>query len=178
MHVLSGSMPVRAQATQKKTFHYACSKCGKVVPSRFLFDERLFDSEYFQKAMRESRERAKRQKEETARLMYEPRLQAVQLTEVPDFDAIPGLMDDLNAFVGAQNLDTLVVLAGKGFSMDNYKKHILAFIGGRSVRISHRFDHRQDKIRRFITVIFMFQEREVSITQYGADILIERAVPA
>ena len=31
----------------KKTFHYACSKCNKIVPSRFLFDEKVFDKEYF-----------------------------------------------------------------------------------------------------------------------------------
>ena len=43
-----------------KTFHYACTKCHRSVPSRFIFDERVFDKAYFRKLMRESRERKKR----------------------------------------------------------------------------------------------------------------------
>ena len=38
-----------------KTYHYACSKCYRVVPSRFIFDERVFDSAYFREMMREAR---------------------------------------------------------------------------------------------------------------------------
>jgi hypothetical protein len=35
-------------------------------------------------------------------------------------------------------------------------------------------DWRKDKIWRFVTLIFMRQDSEVSLTQYGADILVER----
>jgi hypothetical protein len=31
----------------RKTFHYACSRCHETVASKFLFDERVFDAEYF-----------------------------------------------------------------------------------------------------------------------------------
>ena len=35
-------------------------------------------------------------------------------------------------------------------------------------------DCRRDKIWRFVTLIFMTQDREVELTQFGADILVER----
>ena len=44
----------------RKTFHYACSRCHKTVPSRFLFDERVFDAEYFREMMREHRDHGKK----------------------------------------------------------------------------------------------------------------------
>jgi len=53
----------------KKTFHYVCSRCNAVVPSRFLFDEKVFDASYFKKMMRESRKRANEKREEIRRLL-------------------------------------------------------------------------------------------------------------
>ena len=41
----------------RKTFHYICLTCRKTVPSRFLFDERVFDKVYFREMMRKSRKR-------------------------------------------------------------------------------------------------------------------------
>ena len=38
----------------RKTFHYACSKCRKSTPSRFIFDERVFDKAYFRKKEKRS----------------------------------------------------------------------------------------------------------------------------
>ena len=43
----------------RKTFHYTCSKCSRLTPSRFLFNERVFDTVYFREMMRESRARIK-----------------------------------------------------------------------------------------------------------------------
>ena len=43
----------------RKTFHYACVKCGKSTPSKFIFDERVFDAAYFKDAMHEHRQRAR-----------------------------------------------------------------------------------------------------------------------
>ena len=31
----------------RRSLHYACASCGKTVPSRFSFDERVFDKVYF-----------------------------------------------------------------------------------------------------------------------------------
>ena len=38
----------------------------------------------------------------------------------------------------------------------------------------HIEDSRKDRIWRFVTLIFMLQDHEVSLTQYGSDILVER----
>jgi hypothetical protein len=46
----------------RKTFHYVCSRCHKTVPSRFLFDEKLFDREYFREMMRNTEKGQKRRK--------------------------------------------------------------------------------------------------------------------
>jgi hypothetical protein len=35
-------------------------------------------------------------------------------------------------------------------------------------------DCRRDKVWRFVTLIFMAQDREVELTQYGRDILVGR----
>ena len=67
----------------RKTLHYACSKCSKTAPSRFIFDEKLFDAPYFREMMRESRDRARRKREEIRRLLAESRSSALQLMEEP-----------------------------------------------------------------------------------------------
>jgi hypothetical protein len=36
-------------------------------------------------------------------------------------------------------------------------------------------DRRMDKIWRFVTLIFMQQDGEVSLTQYGDEVLVENA---
>ena len=59
----------------RKRSHYACSGCGRIAPSRFLFNERLFDEDYFREMMRSSRERARRKKEAVRRAVLENRSQ-------------------------------------------------------------------------------------------------------
>ena len=44
----------------RRTFHYVCSRCKKVSPSRFIFDERIFDREYFSRMMQASRAKARK----------------------------------------------------------------------------------------------------------------------
>ena len=83
----------------RKTFHYACFSCNKTVPSRFLFDEKLFDKAYFQEMMKESRRKAKQKREEIRKLLAESRSGNMQFIEDPDLDSIPGLLNDLNDFI-------------------------------------------------------------------------------
>jgi hypothetical protein len=164
----------------RKTFHYACSKCGKTVPSRFLFDERIFDKIYFKEMMRESRTRAKRKGEEIKKLLAESRSGALQLTEAPSLEAIPGLIQDLNDFVGTGSAQ---LLAGafntdSGFRMGDYRKHILSVLDPGELCFSDIppliDDNRLDRVWRFVTLIFMQNDHEVRLSQYGKDLLIER----
>lgn len=44
----------------RKTFHYACASCHKTNPSRFVFDEKVFDKAYFCEMMQDHRNRKKK----------------------------------------------------------------------------------------------------------------------
>jgi hypothetical protein len=162
----------------RKTFHYACSRCNQTVHSRFLFDERLFDAAYFKEMMRESRARAKRKREEVKRLLGGSRSGVLQLMEEPCLESVPGLTQALNDFIGIEMADGASFAPKSRFSMGDYRNHILSILGVGSRLFSDiaplSSDHRKDKVWRFITILFMTQDREVELTQYGADILVER----
>ena len=162
----------------RKTFHYTCSRCHEVVPSRFLFDERLFDKAYFREMMQEARARDRRKREELKVILAGSRSDRLVLMEEPCLDSIPGLTEALNGFIGTGVSGFQDLLSRSGFSLDDYRSHLLSVIGNGSMLFSDIAplieDCRRDKIWRFVTLIFMRQDREVSLTQYGADILVER----
>ena len=164
----------------RKTFHYACSKCLGIVPSRFLFDERLFDRAYFREMMQESRSRAKEKREEVRRLLAESRSGALPLMEDPDLESIPGLIQDLNDFIQQESIEIgeFVFDPVSRFHMDEYREHILSILGWDSMLFSNMAplieEYRQDKIWRFMTLVYMQHECEVDITQYGNDLLVQK----
>ena len=162
----------------RKTLHYACSRCHQTVPSRFLFDERLFDREYFREMMREVRIRERKRKEELKVLLAGSRSDTLILLEEPCLDSLPGLTEALNGFIGTEVSGFEDFLSRSGFSLEDYRSHLLSVIGNGSMLFSDiaplAADWRKDKIWRFVTLIFMRQDREVSLTQYGADILVEK----
>ncbi len=164
----------------KKTFHYACSHCHETVPSRFLFDERVFDREYFKEMMRESRRKAKEKRKEIKRILAESRSLDLHLMEEPDLDSIPGLMQDLNDFIneGASGLVFSSFETRSSFSIDDYRNHILSLLGWDSLSFSDIEplieERRQDRIWRFITLVFMQHDGEVDLTQDGYDLLVRK----
>ena len=164
----------------KKTFHYVCSRCHEIVPSRFLFDEKVFDREYFKEMMRESRRKAKEKREEIRRILAESRSLDLHLTEEPDLDSIPGLIQDLNDFINegvSMENDHSTFEAKSNFNMDDYRDHILSILGWNSVSFSEIEPLIQDpcdQIFRFITVVFMDHDAEIEITQHGDDLQIRK----
>ncbi len=164
----------------KKTFHYACAHCHKTIPSRFLFDERVLDRSYFCKMMQESRRRAKAKKEEIRRLLAESRSEEFQLLDSPDIESIPGLINDLDSFIqdGISKSTDLVFESHFEFKIDEYRNHILSVLTWSSITFSEIApfiqDRRRDRIWRFITLIYMQQDREVDITQEGNDLWVQR----
>jgi hypothetical protein len=164
----------------RRTFHYACSGCYKTVPSRFLFDEKIFDKQYFREMMRESRERSKGKKERLKRLLADSRSEVLDLTQTPDLNSVPGLVEDLNDFIGAKTTDIAQVDFDERpeFRMDDYRAHINSILGWDCILFSDIAalidDIRNDKIWRFITLIYMQHEREVTLTQRENDILVKR----
>ena len=159
-----------------KTFHYACSRCHQSVPSSFLFDERIFDRAYFREMMGEARTRERRKREELKLLMAGSRSDTLLLTEEPVLESIEGLTEALDGFIGTEMGGLKDFLSSPDFSMGDYRNHILSVIGTGSMLFSDIppliGESRRDKIWRFITLVFLQQDREVSLTQYGADILV------
>jgi hypothetical protein len=170
--------PCCAARLVRKTFHYACSRCQQAVPSRFLFDERLFDKAYFREMMQESRERAKTRREEIRRLLAGSRSDPLVLMETPCIHSIPGLAEDLNDFIGTKVEGFIAFETKSDFRMEDYRNHILSVLQMGRRRFSAISplleDCRMDKVWRFVTLIFMEQDLEIHLTQYGPDILVER----
>ena len=163
----------------RKTFHYACSRCHKTVASRFLFDERIFDQDYFREMMRESRARTKEKREMIRKLLAGSRSGPLPLLEEPCLESIPGLIEDLNAFIqNGQTTHNPLFDLNENFSMDEYRKHILSKLSWDTVPFSTIAplidDHRRDRVRRFITLVFMQNDREVEITQEDDDLLVQK----
>jgi len=84
----------------RRTLHYACLRCHQTVPSRFFFDERLFDKGYFREMMQEARARERRKKEELKAILAGSRSDTLILLKEPCLDSIPGLTEALNGFIG------------------------------------------------------------------------------
>ena len=166
---------------RRRTLHYVCSTCGRIVPSRFLFDERLFDSEYFVEKMRESRDRRREAREEMLRTLLLSRSDELCLTETPGLESIPGLEVNLDAFIGSMPEMPATDFIGKdAYRMETYRSAILEAVPpGCVIRFGAippiTLDGRLDRARRFVTLIFMQQAGEVDLTQCGEnDILVER----
>jgi hypothetical protein len=163
----------------RRTIHYACSRCKRTIPSHFIFDERIFDREYFSKMMKASRAKAKKKKEEMIRFLAEARSGELPLLQEPCLDSVPGLFQDLDCFVGANEApaDNPGFEMESGFEMDDYRSHILSALGCGSRMFSSINcilpDPQEDKIWRFVTLVFMQHEQEVELTQHDNDLLIE-----
>jgi len=161
----------------RKTFHYACGKCNNIVPSKFLFDEKVFNNEYFQEKMRISRDRKKREKTELQRFLKDSRSGILILNDYINFDNISGFEDDLNGFIGISHSVDECQFDQQDFVFCDYRSHLLRLINEEILFNSiPSLDsvERKDKIFRFIALIFMEQDREVWLSQQGEDILVKK----
>jgi len=162
---------------RRKRCHYACTRCGTQVASKFLFQERLFDGQYFCEKMSESRQRKRRRREAMQRLLAASRSLDVAITECPTDSDLISFSQVLDAFVGHdQMVDADAFLGRDCFQMEAYRSMVLASLEGRTVRFdtlpSVCPDQRLDRIRRFITLLFMEQAHEVWLEQRDHGILV------
>jgi len=129
--------------------------------------------------MQESRKRAKHKKEEIQRILAENRSGVLTLLEEPDLDSIPGLLQDLDDFIQPGDTGQFIFHIENNSYMNDYRNNILSVLTWNGVLFSDITpliaDFRRDRIRRFITLIFMQNDREIELTQYENDILIEKA---
>jgi len=175
--------PCCGSRLHKRTFHYACVHCDQVVPSRFLFDERVFDADYFRQMMAGHRQRLKARREALRLKLMDSRSGVWPLDQEPLWEDIPGLLESLDSWVTGASGPTLFGLwpdqEVTAFSLDAYSSHILACLTWNPSRFSGLpaldADQRRDRARRFITLIFMEQEQQVRLAQDGpSDLWVER----
>lgn len=163
----------------RKILHYVCGRCGRAVPSLFLFEERVFDREYSREMMARSRDR-KRQERLILRAIAHHRSGDLLLLERPRFDSLDGLLDELDEFIGQSDVAALpsTFNSDREFDPLAYWHHILDQLGMGRVRFSAISpldpDVRRDRAWRFVTLIYMEQEGTVSLIQHGDDVLVER----
>jgi hypothetical protein len=130
--------------------------------------------------MKASRAKARKKREEMIKFLAGVRSAELPILQEPCLESVPGLIEDLNHLVGAD--DSYANDSGfeidSGFEMQDYRSHILSTLGYGSRLFSSinciSADPREDKIWRFVTLIFMQHEREVELIQYDNDLLIER----
>ena len=167
-------------ALVRKTFHYTCSECHKTCPSRFIFDERVFDKAYFREMMRECRERKRKKREEIRLLLARSRSEPLPLLDNPELDAIPGLIEDLDNFIEntAYEPGQFILHSDNLFDMDKYRQHILSVLTWDTMLFSEIDplvdDIRDDRTYRFITLVFMDHDREIELNQFGNDLSVQR----
>jgi len=164
----------------QRTFHYACSKCHEVVPSHYIFEERVFDKEYFREMMQEHRRRVRQEREEMKKFLAESRSGTLFLREEPRLESLDGFVQDLEAFIQSQPhvpLDSGFEPKSI-FNMDRYRSHILSCLPNQGVRFSDiaQVDEniRRDKAWRFITLVFMQNDRVIDLIQEGDNIWVQR----
>ncbi len=144
--------------------HYVCTDSGTTVPSRFLFDEMLFDASYFSEHMKQSRERKRKRREELKRLLASTHSGEWHMDDTSAFGALPGLSAALDEYIRAQeaSVDTFETISD--FKLEVYRHTIISAMDGCTVRFEALpalcKDRRLDKARCFMTLLFMENARE------------------
>ena len=155
---------------------YQCQSCGRDIPSRFLFDGRAFDPEYFREAMAKSREKKKETREKYRTLAVEYRSEPLEPPGV-DLESIPGLAEALNGLSMAPEIAAFLPLY-KGFDLKRYEEHILANLKGYETAFDDipplEPDPRLDRIGRFVALIFLAHAGLIEIEQYHNLIILTR----
>jgi hypothetical protein len=116
----------------------------------------------------------------------ESRSGALTLESEPDLETIPGLLGDLDAFIcsaeaftGNDDFDGFE--AKKGFDLDRDRDHIMSVLSWHPVLFSQlepvegiSADTREDRVGRFVALIYMDHGREIDLSQHGTDIMIQK----
>lgn len=163
------SCPDCDSVLSRKTYHYWCPQCRHPVRSHYCFDTRVFDSDYFQAKMMESRQRKRECKQRMMEMAATLRSEPIAMPEPVDLDQIPGLEFDLNSIIAAVVPESLRAAVAEHFDLDAYRHHLLDLVAGCVVNfegVSPLIDNaRLDRVFRFVAAIFLEHERLLDIEQ-------------
>ena len=158
---------------------YRCRQCGADVPSRYLFEGLVFDAEYFRQRMVESRQRREELREQVRKMLANSHSLPIGPVEA-DLGQIPGLLEALNRLT----MDLPVSdwpQPRREFDLARYEAHLQAHVGPIAVAFDRlpplTEDSRQDRIWRFVALLFMDQARAVDLWQEGPIILVKQHDP-
>ena len=157
-----------------KVSRYQCQGCGEAINSRFIFDGRVFDAQYFRAKMAESRQRKKEQRQRVRQMLAESRSPSLSPQSV-DLDSVPGLLDALNGLTAG--LDAGIEVQGRDeFDLNRYESHIQGHIQDFPLALREipplSEDIRKDLIWRFVATIFLAHTSIVDIWQGDNDIMV------
>lgn len=153
---------------------YQCGNCGSDIKSKFLFDNLVFDVEYFRQKVAESRQRKTEQRERVRQMLAESRSSDLPL-QAADLAAVPGLLDALNSLT--EGLDVAFEKESRDeFDLKRYEMHIQAHIQDFSISLRDipplSENIRKDLVWRFIAVIFLAHAGIVDVRQQQEEILV------
>ena len=153
---------------------YQCGSCGNDIRSIFLFEGLVFDADYFRQKVAESRQRKKEQRERIRQMLEESRSADLPL-QVADLDAVPGLVEALNALTG--DFDGNFIKDSRDeFDLKRYETHIKAHIQDFPLALRDLpplcENARKDLIWRFIALIFLAHYGVVDLLQDGQGITV------
>jgi hypothetical protein len=134
----------------------------------------VFDADYFQQKMAQSRQRRKELRERVREMLAETRSASLQLAGI-ELDSVPGLVDALNGLTASFDRD-LVVEAKTAFDLRCYEKHIQAHIRDFPLNLGDipplKKDDRRDLVWQFIAIIFLAHAGTIDIWQEGQEIMV------
>lgn len=155
---------------------YGCRRCGRDVPSRYLFDGRVFDNAYFRQKMAEHRLRREQQRCERLQQHLNQRSLGLELPPAV-LSASPGLEEALDALTGRERR-VQGRLAPQRFVLADYERHVLAHVGWLAVDFEDipllHEPARLDRVWRFIAIVFLDHAGRISVWQEGPNMEVSK----
>lgn len=139
-----------------------------------------FDREYFRQKMAEARQRRHDEHMRHVGEMLADRSEPLILDDPPQLDAIPGLAEALDGFVGSPIPVELLraFIRNTEFDLDCYQQHIMAHVGTFTCDFEDVpalvENQRQDRIFRFIAMIFLSHNGRLHLWQEADRIRVRK----
>jgi len=155
---------------------YQCRDCGSGIISKFLFDELVFDPDYFRQRMVESRKRKQEQRERVRQMLAESRSGDLPLDHA-ELGSVPGLVDALNALTAGMD-EAIAVEACEQFNLKAYENHVRAHIHDYPLSLTDILplseNPKKDLIWRFVAIVFLAHTGVVDVWQDGQEIMVKK----